>query len=81
MFWRVVIKAVCNTFTYSCCFFSVEVGRQECYPGEWACPESGQCIPLGKVCDGTVDCPAGEDETNITAGRHCSEYLNQQYME
>uniref|UniRef100_A0A8C9DCQ9 LDL receptor related protein 2 n=1 Tax=Panthera leo TaxID=9689 RepID=A0A8C9DCQ9_PANLE len=44
---------------------------RECYPGEWACPESGKCIPVLKVCDGTLDCPGGEDETNITKGRFC----------
>lgn len=55
-------------------FFSTESGHHECYPGEWACPGSGHCIPIGKVCDGTADCPEGEDETNITAGRHCSMY-------
>ncbi|NXN98396.1 LRP2 protein, partial [Rhinopomastus cyanomelas] len=49
-----------------------ESGRDECYPGEWACPGSGHCIPVGKVCDGAADCPAGEDETNVTAGRHCN---------
>ncbi|XP_030179601.1 low-density lipoprotein receptor-related protein 2 [Lynx canadensis] len=42
---------------------------RECYPDEWACPESGKCIPVLKVCDGTLDCPGGEDETNITKGR------------
>lgn len=52
---------------------SLESGHRDCYPGEWPCPASGRCIPIDKVCDGTPDCPAGEDETNITAGRLCSE--------
>uniref|UniRef100_A0A8C0Z777 LDL receptor related protein 2 n=1 Tax=Canis lupus familiaris TaxID=9615 RepID=A0A8C0Z777_CANLF len=43
----------------------------ECYPGEWACPESGKCIPIANVCDGTLDCPEGEDENNSTKGRYC----------
>ena len=48
----------------------------ECYPNEWACPKSGKCIPITKVCDGTSDCPEGEDESNITVGQHCGEYGN-----
>nr|XP_010969732.1 low-density lipoprotein receptor-related protein 2 isoform X1 [Camelus bactrianus] len=43
----------------------------DCYPNEWACPKSGKCIPITKVCDRISDCPEGEDENNITEGRHC----------
>ncbi|KAG8510408.1 Low-density lipoprotein receptor-related protein 2 [Galemys pyrenaicus] len=42
-----------------------------CYPSQWACPQSGKCIPIEKVCDGIIDCPAGEDENNATEQRHC----------
>lgn len=45
----------------------------KCYPGEWVCPKSGKCIPITKVCDGTLDCPSGEDEANVTARRPCGE--------
>ncbi|XP_060033733.1 low-density lipoprotein receptor-related protein 2 [Erinaceus europaeus] len=48
---------------------------QNCYPSEWACPQSGKCIPIEKICDGIIDCPAGEDETNTTEGRHCNDTL------
>ncbi|ELW62289.1 Low-density lipoprotein receptor-related protein 2 [Tupaia chinensis] len=42
-----------------------------CYPREWACPESGQCILISKVCDGILDCPDGDDENSTTAGKYC----------
>lgn len=48
----------------------------ECYPNEWACPKSGECIPIIKVCDGIADCLEGGDETSVTEGRHCSEFGN-----
>ncbi|KPP76751.1 low-density lipoprotein receptor-related protein 2-like, partial [Scleropages formosus] len=51
-----------------------DAAQQECYPGEWACPYSAVCIPLERLCDGSPHCPGGEDETNITAGRNCSQY-------
>lgn len=47
--------------------------QRECYPGEWPCPSSGVCIPLDHLCDGTAHCLDGEDETNTTAGRNCSQ--------
>uniref|UniRef100_A0A673U7E3 EGF-like domain-containing protein n=1 Tax=Suricata suricatta TaxID=37032 RepID=A0A673U7E3_SURSU len=47
----------------------------ECYPGQWACPESGKCISVTKICDGTLDCPGGEDESNSTKGQHCDATL------
>uniref|UniRef100_A0A4W3HU78 Low-density lipoprotein receptor-related protein 2 n=1 Tax=Callorhinchus milii TaxID=7868 RepID=A0A4W3HU78_CALMI len=46
--------------------------QEECFPGKWKCPGSQHCIPIDKICDETVDCPFGEDETNITAGKNCS---------
>ncbi|CAI9624724.1 unnamed protein product, partial [Staurois parvus] len=49
-----------------------ESGLRECGPGEWSCSLSGQCIPIDKVCDGTVHCRFGEDENNATTGRNCS---------
>lgn len=47
--------------------------QHECYPGEWACPSSGVCILMEQLCDSTPHCPDGEDETNSTAGRNCSQ--------
>ncbi|XP_037379377.1 low-density lipoprotein receptor-related protein 2 [Talpa occidentalis] len=46
-----------------------------CYPSQWACPQSGKCIPIEKICDGIIDCPAGEDENNATEQRHCDASL------
>ncbi|MBN3296498.1 LRP2 protein, partial [Amia calva] len=48
-----------------------ESGSRDCYPGEWPCPGSRFCIPVGKVCDGHADCLYGTDETNATANLIC----------
>lgn len=32
-----------------------------CAPGQFACRD-GTCVPVSKLCDGTSDCPGGEDE-------------------
>ena len=36
--------------------------RTPCYPREFSCSD-GSCVPRDWLCDGTRDCPAGEDET------------------
>uniref|UniRef100_A0A3B4B4V3 Thrombomodulin n=1 Tax=Periophthalmus magnuspinnatus TaxID=409849 RepID=A0A3B4B4V3_9GOBI len=65
---------VCDQFN-DCGDYSDEKGcdsnSRDCYPGEWGCPGSPLCIPVGKVCDGKPDCPGGTDETNSTAGQTC----------
>uniref|UniRef100_A0A8C6P698 Low density lipoprotein receptor-related protein 2b n=1 Tax=Nothobranchius furzeri TaxID=105023 RepID=A0A8C6P698_NOTFU len=66
---------VCDKFN-DCGDYSDEKGcdsnSRDCYPGEWGCPDSTVCIPVGKVCDGKPDCPGGTDETNSTTHQTCS---------
>uniref|UniRef100_A0A6Q2Z9A5 Low-density lipoprotein receptor-related protein 2 n=1 Tax=Esox lucius TaxID=8010 RepID=A0A6Q2Z9A5_ESOLU len=58
---------VCDKFN-DCGDYSDEKGcdsnSRDCYPGEWACPDSPMCVPVDKVCDGKPDCPGGTDETD-----------------
>lgn len=49
----------------------LDSNSRDCYPGEWGCPGSVVCIPVGKVCDDKPDCPGGTDETNSTAQKTC----------
>uniref|UniRef100_A0A1I8BL22 EGF-like domain-containing protein n=1 Tax=Meloidogyne hapla TaxID=6305 RepID=A0A1I8BL22_MELHA len=39
-----------------------ECGHYKCPPDMWPCPNSGHCIPLGKLCNGINDCDGGMDE-------------------
>ena len=34
--------------------------------GEYKCENSGICIGLEKICDGTVDCPDNEEDEWVT---------------
>lgn len=52
--------------------FSSDSDSRDCYPGEWGCPGSTQCIAVGQVCDEKPDCPGGTDESNSTAQQTCS---------
>uniref|UniRef100_A0A3P8PZF7 Low density lipoprotein receptor-related protein 2b n=1 Tax=Astatotilapia calliptera TaxID=8154 RepID=A0A3P8PZF7_ASTCA len=54
-------------------FFPHNNMKEYCYPGEWGCPGSTMCIPVGNVCDDKPDCPGGTDETNTTAQQTCLE--------
>lgn len=67
---RLFQNGILTVFFFVVCLDNVQ---RECYPGEWPCPSSGVCIPFDHLCDGTVHCPDGEDETNTTAGRNCSQ--------
>ncbi|XP_031339670.1 sortilin-related receptor-like [Photinus pyralis] len=42
-----------------------------CSHNEYQCT-SGECIELSWVCDGSRDCPQGEEEENCDGIRHCS---------
>ena len=49
------------------------VGMTACDPGFMSCSD-GSCIPLSAICNGSQDCPLGEDEfncTGITNSMHC----------
>ncbi|XP_078578618.1 chymotrypsin A-like [Branchiostoma floridae x Branchiostoma japonicum] len=35
-----------------------------CFSSWFLCDDGVTCIPEGSVCDGTIDCPRGSDETN-----------------
>uniref|UniRef100_A0A3P8ZIX3 EGF-like domain-containing protein n=1 Tax=Esox lucius TaxID=8010 RepID=A0A3P8ZIX3_ESOLU len=66
---------VCDKFN-DCGDYSDEKGcdsnSRDCYPGEWACPDSPMCVPVDKVCDGKPDCPGGTDETDAATKQTCS---------
>ncbi|CAK1540189.1 unnamed protein product [Leptosia nina] len=47
----------CNQYSSSNCANA----RTPCYPRELACGD-GSCVPRDWICDGTRDCPGGEDE-------------------
>ena len=36
------------------------------FKGEYKCENSGICIGLDKICDGTVDCPDNEEDEWVT---------------
>ncbi|GIX97832.1 serine protease nudel [Caerostris extrusa] len=51
-----------------------------CPRNYFACNSSRKCLPLGKRCDGTVDCPRAEDELNcvcafrMSLSKFCDKY-------
>lgn len=38
-----------------------------CEEGRYVCANARQCIEMAKVCDGTPDCPLGDDEKSCVA--------------
>lgn len=38
-----------------------------CKEGQYVCANARQCLDMGKVCDGTPDCPLGDDEKSCVA--------------
>ena len=50
-------------FTLLLCCVLVPIFAQEiCGAGEYECENSGICIGIDKICDGTVDCPDKEED-------------------
>ncbi|KAJ0182383.1 hypothetical protein K1T71_001752 [Dendrolimus kikuchii] len=49
----------CNQYSRTNCV----APKSPCYPREKACGD-GLCIPRDWICDGTQDCPGGEDEAS-----------------
>lgn len=40
-----------------------------CEEGQFVCANARQCVEMNKVCDGTPDCPLGDDEKScVTLG-------------
>ncbi|WAR12856.1 PGBM-like protein [Mya arenaria] len=62
------------TLGSSCYLFGALCGgrdKESGCPGAFQCAgRNGACINAGKVCDGSMDCPSGEDETNCPPSRH-----------
>ncbi|KAK6047069.1 Low-density lipoprotein receptor domain class A, partial [Cooperia oncophora] len=42
--------------------FLAEAITELCHPGEHRCSGASKCIPVNRTCDGTLDCPEGDDE-------------------
>lgn len=38
-----------------------------CEEGQYVCANARQCIEMARVCDGTPDCPLGDDEKSCVA--------------
>lgn len=38
-----------------------------CSPGQYVCANARQCVEQARVCDGTPDCPLGDDEKSCVA--------------
>lgn len=38
-----------------------------CEEGQYVCANARQCIEMSRVCDGTPDCPLGDDEKSCVA--------------
>lgn len=43
------------------------VGSDWCKEGQYVCANARQCLEMTKVCDGTPDCPLGDDEKSCVA--------------
>jgi len=48
--------------SYKCWFPFIEDEPCRCAIGQYQCKHADICIPAGKVCDGTDDCPDHDDE-------------------
>ncbi|ESO82185.1 hypothetical protein LOTGIDRAFT_170222, partial [Lottia gigantea] len=42
-----------------------------CPSGEWECPGTRVCINITSVCDGSIDCPQGHDESPVCNSESC----------
>ena len=45
-------------------FYFTSASTCHCGPGLYRCSDGETCFSPAKVCDGSPDCPSGEDETN-----------------
>ena len=48
--------------TFLLCCLVAPIFAQDCGVGEYKCENSGICIGVDKICDGTVDCPDNEED-------------------
>ena len=58
---------LCDYFNEQYC--AILVPPAACSSDEFTCAKTGDCIAKSKLCDGTNDCPKGDDEQ-----QRCSKY-------
>ena len=61
--------------TFLLCCLVAPIFAQDCGVGEYKCENSGICIGVDQICDGTVDCPDNEEDEWTCTGKSFSEAL------
>lgn len=59
-----------RSFTVSYCIawhFNILYISEWCKEGQYVCANARQCVDIARVCDGTPDCPLGDDEKSCVA--------------